>query len=74
MPSPTTSPMSPAAATGARPSTAGRRESGQATAEYALVMVAAAAIAGLLIAWAASTDGVDRLLDGVMDSVLSDVS
>ena len=32
-----------------------RNESGQATAEYALVVVAAAAIAGTLIVWATST-------------------
>jgi hypothetical protein len=45
-------------------------ELGQATAEYALVMLAAAALAGLLIAWAASTDGVGRLLDAVLDSII----
>ncbi len=48
-----------------------RAERGQATAEYALVMLAAAAIAGLLLAWAASTDGVSRLLNAVIDSILS---
>lgn len=47
-------------------------EAGQATAEYALVMLAAAALAGLLIAWAASTDGVGRLLDAVLDSIIED--
>ncbi|MGI9611554.1 MAG: DUF4244 domain-containing protein [Acidimicrobiales bacterium] len=46
------------------------RESGQATAEYALVMLAAAALAGLLIAWAASTDGIGRLADAVLDSLI----
>lgn len=49
-----------------------RSERGQATAEYALVMLAAAAIAGLLLAWAASTDGIGRLLDAVMQSIISD--
>ncbi len=47
-------------------------EAGQATAEYALVMLAAAALAGLLIAWAASTDGISRLLDAVLDSIIAD--
>jgi hypothetical protein len=47
---------------------------GQATAEYALVMLAAAAIAGLLLAWAASTDGIGRLLDTVMESIIGDAS
>ena len=45
-------------------------ERGQATAEYALVMLAAAALAGLLLAWAASTDGVSRLLNAVIDSII----
>lgn len=49
-----------------------RSERGQATAEYALVMLAAAAIAGLLLAWAASTDGIGRLLDAVMQSIIDD--
>jgi Protein of unknown function (DUF4244) len=49
-----------------------RRERGQATAEYALVMLAAAAIAGLLLAWAASTDGIGRLLDTVLNSIIRD--
>ena len=48
-------------------------ERGQATAEYALVMLAAAALAGLLIAWAAGTDGIGRLLDAVMDSLVGGV-
>jgi len=55
------------------PSPSSRRsERGQATAEYALVMLAAAAIAGLLLAWAASTDGIGRLLDAVMQSIIDD--
>ncbi|MEM8924186.1 MAG: DUF4244 domain-containing protein [Actinomycetota bacterium] len=48
-------------------------ETGQATAEYALVMLAAAALAGLLLAWASSTDGVGRLFDAVLDSLLTQV-
>lgn len=45
---------------------------GQATAEYALVMLAAAGLAGLLLAWATSTDGVARLMNAVLDSLISD--
>lgn len=49
------------------------RDEGQATAEYALVMVAGATLAGLLIAWAAGTDGITRLMDAVITSLLSKV-
>lgn len=48
----------------------GHPESGQATAEYALVMLAAAAVAGLLLAWASGTDGIGRLLDAVLDDII----
>ncbi len=47
-----------------------RSELGQATAEYALVMLAAAALAGLLLAWATSSGGIDRLLNAIMDSLI----
>jgi hypothetical protein len=49
------------------------RERGQATAEYALVLLGAAAIALLLVAWATDTDAVGRLLDGVLDRILGEV-
>ena len=49
-------------------------ERGQATAEYALVMLAAAALAGLLLAWATSTDGIGRLFDAVLDSLIGGVA
>ncbi len=49
-----------------------RGSAGQATAEYALVMLAAAGLAGLLLAWATSTDGVARLMNAVLDSLISD--
>ncbi len=52
---------------------AARGAAGQATAEYALVMLAAAGLAGLLLAWATSTDGVGRLMDAVLDAVIGDV-
>ena len=44
-------------------------ERGQATAEYALVILGAAALALLVIAWAANTSAVGDLMDAVLDSV-----
>lgn len=46
---------------------------GQATAEYALVILGAAALALLVIAWAANTSAVSDLFDAVIDSVASRV-
>ncbi|MEO6121855.1 MAG: hypothetical protein ABIW46_00090 [Acidimicrobiales bacterium] len=43
---------------------------GQATAEYALVLLGCAAVALLVGAWATKTGKVGQLLDKVMDSVL----
>lgn len=43
---------------------------GQATAEYALVILGAAAVAALLMAWAGQTNRVGRLLDAVLDNVI----
>jgi hypothetical protein len=48
-------------------------ERGQATAEYALVLLGAAAIALLLLAWATQTDAIGRLLDAILDSILERV-
>lgn len=51
-------------------STDGQRgERGQTTAEYALVLVGAATIAMLVIAWAGSTSRISGLLDTVLRSV-----
>ena len=47
------------------------REAGQATVEYALVVLAAAAIALLLIAWAARSGKIGELLDRVFDQVMA---
>lgn len=52
------------------PTSAPAPERGQATAEYALVLLGAAAVALLLVAWATNTDAVGRLLDGVLDKIL----
>jgi len=49
-------------------------DDGQSTAEYALVLLGAAGVALLLIAWATKTDKVTRLLNGVIDRVLDQVS
>jgi Flp pilus assembly pilin Flp len=51
-----------------------RDDRGQSTAEYALVLLGAAAIALLLVAWATKTDKITDLLDGVVDKVLEQVS
>ncbi len=47
-------------------------ESGQATAEYALVMLVAAGIAGVALAWAAGGGGIERLLNAVVESIISE--
>ena len=49
-------------------------DDGQSTAEYALVLLGAAGVALLLIAWATKTDKVTRLLNGVVDRVLDQVT
>jgi hypothetical protein len=49
-------------------------DSGQTTAEYALVLLGAAAIALLLVAWATKTDRVGRLLNAVLDRIMSQLS
>lgn len=45
------------------------RELGQTTAEYALVILAAAAIAVVLIAWARSSGKLPAFFDGIIDQV-----
>lgn len=47
-----------------------RDEQGQATAEYALVLLGAAALAGLFILWATKTDLLGKLLDTVFSKLL----
>ena len=54
-----------------------RGDRGQATAEYALVVVGAAALALLLVTWATAGGGADRighLFSKVIDAVASRVS
>ena len=45
-------------------------EAGQATAEYALVILGAVAIATLLISWATGSHAVTKLFDTVISKVL----
>lgn len=49
------------------------RDDGQSTAEYALVLLGAATVAGLLIAWATRTGRIGDLLDLVLDQVVTKV-
>jgi hypothetical protein len=46
-----------------------RSERGQATAEYALVLLGAAAVAVLLMSWAAKSGKIGELLNAVFDTV-----
>lgn len=49
-------------------------EKAQATTEYALILLVAAIIASLVIAWATAGGGAGRigsLFDGVLDSILT---
>ncbi len=47
-----------------------REEAGQTTAEYALVILGAAALATLLITWATKSHAVGKLFDEVIGKVL----
>ncbi len=55
---------------------AGRRvgDRGQTTAEYALVVVGAAAVALLLLTWATGTGKIASLLDKIVDTVANMVT
>lgn len=48
-----------------------RSQLGQATAEYALVLVAAAVVALALISWASTTDMLPTFFNTVMQKVIS---
>jgi Flp pilus assembly pilin Flp len=51
-----------------------RREEGQASAEYALVILAAAAVALVLIAWAKSSGKLPAFFDKVIDNLTGSFS
>jgi Flp pilus assembly pilin Flp len=55
-----------------RATSALRREEGQTTAEYALVILAAAAVAVVLITWAHSSGKLPAFFDNILDSVVSE--
>jgi Flp pilus assembly pilin Flp len=57
-----------------RATTSLRREEGQTTAEYALVILAAAAIAVVLIAWARSSGKLPAFFDSIIDTVIGDAN
>jgi Flp pilus assembly pilin Flp len=50
------------------------REEGQTTAEYALVILAAAAVAVVLIAWAHSSGKLPAFFDNIINQVTSSAS
>jgi hypothetical protein len=45
-------------------------ETGQSTAEYALVILGACALATLLISWATGSHAISKLFDSVIEKVL----
>ena len=45
-------------------------ESGQSTAEYALVILGAVALATLLITWATGSHSISKLFDSVIEKIL----
>lgn len=51
-----------------------RDDRGQTTAEYALVLLAAASIALALIAWVAHSGKISGLFDAVFDHVIGNVA
>lgn len=48
-------------------------DDGQSTAEYALVLLGAATVAGLLISWATRSGRISGLLNAVLDQVFTRV-
>ena len=50
-----------------------KAQNGQATVEYALIVLGAAAVALLVAAWAAKTGRIDALMDRVFSSVTDNV-
>lgn len=50
-----------------------RRQSGQSTAEYALVLLGAATVALVFVAWAGKSTRIGKLFNAVLDSVIGKV-
>lgn len=53
--------------------TSRRGERGQSTAEYALLLLAAATIALIVVSWASGTGKIGELFDAVVDSIIGKV-
>lgn len=51
-----------------------RQDRGQATAEYVLLLLGAAAVALLVLAWATKTTKIGSLLNKVIDSLIAKVT
>ncbi len=51
-----------------------RQDRGQATAEYVLLMLGAAALALLVLAWATKTTKIGSLLNKVIDALIAKVT
>ena len=49
------------------------RDGGQSTAEYALVLLGAATVALVFLAWAGRTSRIGKLFDSVLDTVIGKV-
>ncbi len=56
-----------------RPPIQWRRQSGQSTAEYALVLLGAATVALVFIAWAGKSSRIGKLFNAVLDTVIGKV-
>ncbi len=50
-----------------------RRDTGQSTAEYALVLLGAATVAVVFVAWAGKTGRIAKLFNSVLDTVIGKV-
>lgn len=50
-----------------------RRDRGQSTAEYALVLLGAATVALVFLAWAGRTSRIEKLFNSVLDTVIGKV-
>lgn len=50
-----------------------RRQRGQSTAEYALVLLGAATVALVFVAWAGKSSRISKLFNAVLDSVIGKI-
>ena len=50
-----------------------RRHAGQSTAEYALVLLGAATVALVFVAWAGKSSRISKLFNAVLDSVIGKI-